>query len=94
MHTRQECLHCEHNQDENVCGQQRQDNKGYQSPDISAERAVPIAVLDWGSIVKEHRAWRRQPMGFVKICLPHGCLLFVPEVQPYLENKYSLKDLF
>lgn len=67
---------------------------GYQSPDNSAQMPVPIAVLDWGSTDTEHRAWKRQPTVLVKICLPQGCLLFIPQVQPYLETKYSLEVLF
>lgn len=73
---------------------QARQQRGYQHPDISAQRPVPIAVLGWGSTDKEHRACKRQPTGFVEICLPHGCLLFIPKVQPYLENKYSLKGFF
>lgn len=65
----------------------RRQRRDYQNSDISAQRNIC-------SIVREHRAWKRQPTEFVKTCLPHGCLLFVPEVQPCLENQYSLKGLF
>lgn len=72
-------------------GQARQE-RGYQNPDISAE--ICSNSCPWlGQCWQRAQSLEEAATEFVKICLPHGYLLFIPEVEPYLENKYSLKGL-